>query len=57
MHPDDAIKAAKIGFDAICISNHGGRAFDGGISSLEALKLFYNEYKSSIILSGIKIKK
>tara|TARA_B110000977_G_C11083900_1_gene493891 strand:- start:2469 stop:3479 length:1011 start_codon:yes stop_codon:yes gene_type:complete len=115
MHPDDAIKAAKIGFDAIWISNHGGRAFDGGISSLEALinikkklknkiniffdggirsgtdilkakihgadivgigrpavygliaggklgvyetlKLFYNEYKSSIILSGIKIKK
>lgn len=115
MHPDDAIKAIKIGFDGLWISNHGGRAFDGGVSSLEALinikkklkrktkiffdggirtgtdilkakisgadiigigrpaiygliaggklgvyqtlKLFNNEYKSSIILSGIKIKK
>jgi len=114
MHPDDAIKAQKIGFDGIWVSNHGGRAFDGGVSSLEALmnikkklkkktkiffdggircgtdmlkakingadiigigrpaiygliaggksgvyqtlKLFFNEYKSSIILSGTKIK-
>ena len=37
MHVADAEKAIKIGFDAIWISNHGGRAFDGGVSSLEAL--------------------
>lgn len=35
---EDAIKAKKIGVDAIIISNHGARQFDGGIGPLEALQ-------------------
>jgi isopentenyl diphosphate isomerase/L-lactate dehydrogenase-like FMN-dependent dehydrogenase len=37
LRPDDAAQAAKIGADAIVVSNHGGRGLDGSISSIEAL--------------------
>ncbi|GKY87102.1 alpha-hydroxy acid oxidase [Sinisalibacter aestuarii] len=38
MEPEDALMAAKIGADAIVVSNHGGRQLDGAISSIRALE-------------------
>lgn len=38
MHPEDAIKAFKHGAYSVWISNHGGRAFESNVSSLEALQ-------------------
>jgi lactate 2-monooxygenase len=37
LHPDDAAHAADAGFDAVVVSNHGGRQLDGAIPTLEAL--------------------
>ncbi len=37
LHPEDARRALDKGFDGIVVSNHGGRQFDGAISSIEAL--------------------
>jgi len=37
LHPDDAIRGADYGVDAIIISNHGGRQVDGALSTIEAL--------------------
>jgi isopentenyl diphosphate isomerase/L-lactate dehydrogenase-like FMN-dependent dehydrogenase len=37
MDPHDAAKAFKFGADGIWVSNHGGRAFESNISSLEML--------------------
>ncbi|MDO6457130.1 alpha-hydroxy acid oxidase [Celeribacter halophilus] len=38
MEPEDAIMAAKVGCDAIIVSNHGGRQLDGALSSIRALQ-------------------
>ena len=35
--PEDAKRALATGADALIVSNHGGRALDGGISSIAAL--------------------
>ncbi len=35
---DDAIMAAKLGADAIVVSNHGGRQLDGALSSIRMLR-------------------
>lgn len=37
LHPADAEKAIQYGCDAIVVSNHGGRQFDGAPASIEAL--------------------
>lgn len=37
LEPEDAIMAAKVGADAIIVSNHGGRQLDGALSSIRAL--------------------
>ncbi len=37
LDPDDAIRAAKMGVDAIIVSNHGGRQLDGALSSIRML--------------------
>lgn len=37
MEVEDARMAAKVGADAIVVSNHGGRQLDGAISSIRAL--------------------
>ena len=37
MDPEDAKMAAKVGVDAIIVSNHGGRQLDGALSSIRAL--------------------
>jgi (S)-mandelate dehydrogenase len=34
---EDAVRIAKLGADAVWLSNHGGRQLDGAISALEAL--------------------
>lgn len=36
-HADDARQAQRLGFDALWVSNHGGRQLDGAIPSLDAL--------------------
>ncbi|WP_417239879.1 alpha-hydroxy acid oxidase [Celeribacter halophilus] len=38
MEPEDATMAAKVGCDAIIVSNHGGRQLDGALSSIRALQ-------------------
>jgi L-lactate dehydrogenase (cytochrome) len=35
--PDDAVRAAEAGADAIVVSNHGGRQLDGDVASITAL--------------------
>jgi lactate 2-monooxygenase len=37
LHPDDAGRAVEEGFDAIWVSNHGGRQVDGATSTIGAL--------------------
>lgn len=37
LHPDDARRAVDAGVDAVQVSTHGGRQFDGGIAALGAL--------------------
>lgn len=37
MHPEDADCAARLGIDAIAVSNHGGRQLDGVASTIAAL--------------------
>jgi len=36
-HPEDAQQAQRLGFDALWVSNHGGRQLDGATASLDAL--------------------
>ncbi|QOL81431.1 alpha-hydroxy acid oxidase [Pseudooceanicola spongiae] len=35
--PEDAVMAAKVGCDAILVSNHGGRQLDGALSTIRML--------------------
>ena len=37
LDPEDAVKAAESGADALIVSNHGGRQLDGAMSSITAL--------------------
>lgn len=37
LDPEDAQRAVRLGFDAIAISNHGGRQLDGAVSAIAAL--------------------
>lgn len=37
LHPEDARLALAAGVDGVVVSNHGGRAFDGSIATIEAL--------------------
>ena len=37
LHPDDAEKAIEAGMDAVYVSNHGGRQFNGASTAIEAL--------------------
>jgi L-lactate dehydrogenase (cytochrome) len=37
LDPEDARMAAKLGADAIVVSNHGGRQLDGALSSIRML--------------------
>ncbi|MFF3325658.1 alpha-hydroxy acid oxidase [Streptomyces sp. NPDC002889] len=35
--PEDALRAVEFGVDAVVVSNHGGRQFDGAVPSIDAL--------------------
>ncbi|WP_234336443.1 alpha-hydroxy acid oxidase [Streptomyces sp. NRRL S-920] len=35
--PEDAVRAAECGVDAVVVSNHGGRQLDGAVPSVDAL--------------------
>lgn len=35
--PEDAVRAADVGADAVVVSNHGGRQLDGALPGIEAL--------------------
>jgi 4-hydroxymandelate oxidase len=37
LHPQDAVRAAELGVDAVVVSNHGGRQLDGALPSITAL--------------------
>ena len=39
LHPDDVLKAISLGVDAVQVSNHGGRQFNGAPAAIEALPL------------------
>jgi L-lactate dehydrogenase (cytochrome) len=64
LHPDDAAQAIDIGLDGIGVSNHGGRQFDGGPASIEALPAIVETVKGRVpiifdsgIYSGLDIMK
>nr|BAM93325.1 putative (S)-mandelate dehydrogenase [Sphingomonas sp. KSM1] len=37
LHPEDADRLASMGFEAIVVSNHGGRQLDGTVAPIDAL--------------------
>ncbi len=37
LHPEDAERALSLGADGVVVSNHGGRALDGSMATLDAL--------------------
>lgn len=57
LDPEDAKEAAKLGADAVIVSNHGGRQLDGALSSIKALPAIADAVKgeTKILLdSGIR---
>ena len=54
INPEDAYKAKKLKIDILWVSNHGGRMFNSGISSGEALKKIRKVLgkKATIIVDG-----
>ncbi|MFK4654270.1 (S)-mandelate dehydrogenase [Bradyrhizobium japonicum] len=57
LHPDDAIRAANLGAEAIIVSNHGGRQLDPAPSPLELLPSIHaavGERVELILESGVR---
>jgi 4-hydroxymandelate oxidase len=57
LRPDDAEQAIKSGAQAIVVSNHGGRALDGAIATLDALPAVVKQVNGRIPVlmdSGIR---
>lgn len=54
VHPSDALKGLEVGYDAIVVSNHGGRQLDGDISPVRALPGIVEAVKgrAPVILDG-----
>lgn len=53
----DLEKAIEVGFDGVYVSNHGGRQFDGGKSSIESLKIISKANKGRVKIifdSGVR---
>lgn len=48
LRPDDAIRLADMGCNAIVVSNHGGRQLDGGAATLDALPEIIQAVKGRI---------
>ena len=43
LDPRDALRAVEVGADAVVVSNHGGRQFDGAPASIDALPRWWHE--------------
>jgi 4-hydroxymandelate oxidase len=57
LHPEDAEKAIRYGFDGLVVSNHGGRVLDSVVSSVDALKTVVTQVQSRVPVlfdSGIR---
>lgn len=55
MNPDDAAPLEQIGVDALWVSNHGGRQFDGAPGAVEMLPLIRSATKLPLIFdSGVE---
>lgn len=54
LRPDDALRAAAIGCDAVVVSNHGGRQLDGAVATLDALPAIAAALrgKAEVLLDG-----
>ena len=54
IQPDDAVKAEQTGFDAVIISNHGGRQLDTDAAPLDVLPLIAERVspKTELVLDG-----
>lgn len=54
LSPEDATEALRHGADGIVVSNHGGRQFDGGPASVEALPAVADAVadRAAVILDG-----
>ncbi|MGV3573423.1 MAG: alpha-hydroxy acid oxidase [Ramlibacter sp.] len=58
LHPDDAVRAADCGADAVVVSNHGGRALDGAVAPLEALPAVVGalQGRARVLLDGAVLR-
>ena len=57
LDPEDAREAAKLGADAVVVSNHGGRQLDGALSSIKALPAIADAVQGDIKIlmdSGVR---
>ena len=57
LDPEDAKEAAKLGADAVIVSNHGGRQLDGALSSIKALPAIADAVQGDIKIlmdSGVR---
>jgi (S)-mandelate dehydrogenase len=57
LHPDDARQCARIGVDALVVSNHGGRQLDAAPSPLEmlpAIRAAVGDDMELILDSGVR---
>ena len=57
LHPEDAEKAVELGLDGVVVSNHGGRQFDGAMTSIEALPAIVQAVKGKTAIifdSGVR---
>ena len=57
LDPEDAKMAAKLGADAILVSNHGGRQLDGALSSIRMLRPILDAVQADVEVhldSGIR---
>ena len=50
---DDARKCLDYGVDGVIVSTHGGRQFDGGLSSIELLPQFPDRGADAVDLAGL----
>lgn len=57
LHPEDALVAVKLGLDAVVVSNHGARQFDGAPAAIDCLRPIVSAVKGKIGIafdSGIR---
>lgn len=51
-HPQDVLRCAQIGVDAVVLSNHGGRQLDGTVTSLSVLADSTAQTEMSVFMDG-----